>query len=779
MSADVFTLHSEVLPKDALVVGFRGHEALSEPYRFEIGFITHDPTFIEDDAVMGRATLRVDRGLAAPPYETHGILASIELLHAFGDKLLYRAVLVPQVWQLSLTNHSNVWTDRAIPDVIKDVLLWSGLGPSDFELRLEGSYPNRELVAQYKESNLQFIQRWMERLGLYYFFEQGDEREKLVILDGRSFASADAVPARYRPLSDDSALADEAFEWFHSKAKALPSSVELIDYDYLNPALELRSSLPSSKAGYGEINRFGEDFFATPSAGDKLAKLRVEALVARQKVVQAKGRVYHLRAGGAFVLDEHPRVELNDRPFLITAISHQGNQAAKLPSVMKALGLEGDELYTCKVTAIPGDVQYRTQVDRSAWPRVEGYECATVCGTTASPYAQLDGHGRYKVRIHFDESDLGDGKASAWVRMQQPYGGTKEGFHFPLLKGTEVALSFQGGDPDRPMIAGVVPNAVKPSVVTEKNHTQNVIHTVNDNLIKIEDLLGQQFVFIQCPISNTWIHMGVLNEGYNLVLNTEGHTHFAIGGDQVIDVALSLTETVHLDATLNYNENFIVNVLVDNNITIQGVMNVHVVGDVNYDFDAIWKSKVLGDTIIDVTGVMKVHVEGNVTEDYDADVAITVLGNEVVNITGNASETVVGNYDFTLDGTSTVVIQGASTTNYASTYKLSVAGATDESFWGVKVTCNGGLTSATFIGLKNSNMIGGEISTIVGAKIEALLALKASLHLGLNIEIDGAPKICIGVPRLDQFQMKMNTVMGPYVLAGAIMLATHGIAIHA
>jgi hypothetical protein len=41
--------------------------------------------------------------------------------------------------------------------------------------------------------------------------------------------------------------------------------------------------------------------------------------------------------------------------------------------------------------------------------------------------------------------------------------------HFPLRKGTEVLLAFIDGDPDRPVIAGTVPNPETPSVVTSKN----------------------------------------------------------------------------------------------------------------------------------------------------------------------------------------------------------------------------------------------------------------------------------------------------------------------
>ena len=79
-------------------------------------------------------------------------------------------------------------------------------------------------------------------------------------------------------------------------------------------------------------------------------------------------------------------------------------------------------------------------------------------GAAVSEYAQIDSHGRYRIKFLFDESDLSGGKASTWVRMLQPHGGGIEGFHFPLRAGVEVMCAFEGGDPDRPAI--VVPQPI-------------------------------------------------------------------------------------------------------------------------------------------------------------------------------------------------------------------------------------------------------------------------------------------------------------------------------
>ena len=74
------------------------------------------------------------------------------------------------------------------------------------------------------------------------------------------------------------------------------------------------------------------------------------------------------------------------------------------------------------------------------------------------------------------------------MRKAEPYIGKNDsGMEFPLLKDTEVVLSFVNGDPDRPIIIGAVPNANTPSVVTKSNQTRNRIKTTSEVLFEIED----------------------------------------------------------------------------------------------------------------------------------------------------------------------------------------------------------------------------------------------------------------------------------------------------
>ncbi|WP_322929435.1 DUF2345 domain-containing protein, partial [Providencia huashanensis] len=74
------------------------------------------------------------------------------------------------------------------------------------------------------------------------------------------------------------------------------------------------------------------------------------------------------------------------------------------------------------------------------------------------------------------------------------YAGDTYGMHFPLIQGTEVAIAFHEGDPDRPYIAHALHDSRHPDHVTDKNNTRNVIRTPANNKLRMEDKRGQEHI---------------------------------------------------------------------------------------------------------------------------------------------------------------------------------------------------------------------------------------------------------------------------------------------
>jgi type VI secretion system secreted protein VgrG len=633
---ELFTLTSEAVPKSTKVLAVHGTEAFSQPYSFELSL--HLPSEVELDlagAVGKRATITFHEADGTEESTVHGLFAAVELLEALPSDTLYRAVLVPKLWWLGQNRHSRVFVKEKLPAIIEKVLTKAGWSAEDYRLvlRARGSadaYPTLEHVCQYRESDLSFLSRWMEREGMYYYFEESAEKEKLVITDvAQAHKGLDGGRKRYFPRQGSDASPVEAFRTLRCTHHAQPVGVRCADYNYLHPDLPVNHE---EKTADGPLlSLFGENV-STPEEAKWLAQVRTQELKTAQVVYRGEGRVYGLRPGYRFTLKDHPRIA---EELLVTEVTHRGGQLEGAGELRESVEVEWegkeDGDYGVEVVAIPASVQYRAP-RVSPTPRITGLESAVVDGEVTDRYAQLDEHGQYLVRIKFDESEAGDGKASMRMRMLQPHGGDRQGMHFPLKKGTEVMVAFLGGDPDRPVIVGAVHNAHTPSMVTSLNPTQNVLLTAGQNRVVMEDLDAKQYFRVSSPTQHTFLHLGAPRVGppefpepegateHNLVLSTDGNGLIHTGTDRNITVDGNQTEKIKQDLTETYSGNHATHVLKKRHETVDD----HVTQTFNKGL------------------TLKVTAEGVVRE-----------------VTGGETETIKGGRSQKIEGASTEKITGA------------------------------------------------------------------------------------------------------------------------
>ena len=123
----------------------------------------------------------------------------------------------------------------------------------------------------------------------------------------------------------------------------------------------------------------------------------------------------------------------------------------------------------------------------TALPRILGLMHARVDGEQDGTPAPIDDQGRYRVLLPFDGVGELGGRATRWIRRAQVYAGPAYGMHFPLHIGTEVLLAHLGGDPDRPVIVGAVPNPATASPVIDANATQSIVRTKGNIVEEWED----------------------------------------------------------------------------------------------------------------------------------------------------------------------------------------------------------------------------------------------------------------------------------------------------
>ncbi len=727
---DLLSLSSSALPAHSRVLSLRATEALSRPYQIDVWIAPPSGSDADiSDAVGGAATVTLDPDDGDAPFLFCGEIASVRTVVHRADHVVHHVVLVPRLRLLSQSRHSRVFTKMSLPDVLKAVLQGAGIPGSAVELRLTGTYSPEEHVTQYDESDLDFLQRWMELEGMYYFFEHEDGGEKLVITDDRSSHSPlRSGPVRYVPSFGKGGGHGEALSRFSCEHQALPAGVKLSDYDYTKPTLDVSARADVSRTGFNEVVVHNARFF-DPSGAKRYAKIRAEEMLAQEVVFEASGAAFRLRAGALFELTDHPNPALEGK-YLVTEARHAENQGDFSPD-----SIPKEEVYRVSVRAIRSDVQFRPR-RTTAWPHVYGLEGGTIDGPAKSDYSQVDDMGRYAVKLTFDESDLKDGKASTWVRMAQPHGGSPEGFHFPLRKGTEVMFAFLGGDPDRPSIVGVAPNALTPSPVTRANHTTNVIQTGGRNRVEMEDQGSGQRVTSFTPTKNTYLRMGAPNDDVNANLSTEGNGKIEVGGGLCGDPSQLQVTTVgpkneHVDKSVTEKYQGPFKTTVTNAVhehywkkkteTVHGALTEGFhstrTTTVNKDVTETYNSQtshvtrgtreltVCDATTQTYTGPLTRNVTNPVTQTFGAQYLLDVTGDQT-----DKAASISRNIHLPIKQTVTVQAKNVCGSSYARFY----LGGVTEIFVGLKSELlNGGLKAETALGVKTAD---------TGLKVENKLA---------------------------------------------------------
>jgi type VI secretion system VgrG family protein len=522
------------------VVKMEGFEAISANFSFELVLVSDDASVDFDKMLSNPATftLYAAGGNMATPY--HGVLSEFEQLHQAGDLVFYRAVLAPRLQRLNLYRTSDVHlNDQTIPEILEAVIKDSGLTSADYEKKIKGSYRKRSFVCQYQETNLDFIMRWMEKEGMYFYFDHSGNAEKLVMVDDTALQPAGVLGVTYRPVENmASGAAKDSVQNFVCRQKPLPKQVILQGFDYEHAAVELKQTAPVSDSGAGDVMLYGENFLSEKE-GERYAKLRAQEILCGGKVFKGEATAVGLRSGYFMRMAAHYRPDFNGQ-YLVTQVEHYGSQAGVLLAGIETSygGKPGETDYHLKFEAIPSAVQFRPARSMIR-PHVAGTVSAIVdAGGGAGDYADMDEQGRYTVQLPFSRTGKAANKGSARIRMATPYSGSDHGMNFPLHKGAEVLLSFVDGDPDQPVIVNAVPNSENLSVVNSNNRTKDIIKSAGGGFMEFEDTKTRQHLHLYSPSMKTSVRMGAATDpqspynvathepweaGYGVLCETEGN----------------------------------------------------------------------------------------------------------------------------------------------------------------------------------------------------------------------------------------------------------------
>jgi type VI secretion system secreted protein VgrG len=529
-----------------LITGLSGHEATSSLFRYRLDLMSEDPGISGADLLRKPVAVAIDvagRGVRW----IHGQVARFAQLGRRDDLTFYEAEIVPAVWFLSLTRDCRIFQNMTAQEIVDRVLSDCGVTDYSFEWNSPSS-EKREYCVQYRETHLDFIQRLLEEEGVHYTFQHRQKSHRMVIGDAMAPVPdvAGEKKLRFATQADEG---EDIITDIRREDSVWVGKVTLNDYDYMQPTLNLVSSV--SGKGVGEIYDYPGKY-AAPGIGEHIARIRLEAEEAMRESVRGEGSCRALTPGSAFVLVDHYNSKVNrgyrlvETALTIRAGDYRSWDAAEYEC-------------HCSFVAIPESTPYRPPV-RTPRPVVQGSQTALVVGPSGEEI-YVDKYGRVKVQFYWDRDGKKNENSSCWVRVSSGWAGKKWGaIHIPRI-GQEVIVDFLEGDPDLPIITGRVWNDDQmPPYDLPANKTQSGIKSRSSpggstemfNEIRMEDAKGKELLYVHAQKDKQVIVENDRSEevGKDEKIAIGGNRAETVKGNEKIDIGGNRDETVSGSETI-------------------------------------------------------------------------------------------------------------------------------------------------------------------------------------------------------------------------------------
>ncbi len=499
------------LPAVFQVLRFHGEECISQSFDFSITLVC------EDSGLDLAAFLYQPCTLSIKTPDGYRSITGVVHEIAQGDSGLrlteYHITLRPRLALLRHRVNYRIFQQLSVQKIVEQLLQEAQFTSLDYHWRLHEKHPLRDYCVQYAESDYDFIHRILSEEGIHYHYEVQNGHSVLVLGDG-NFAFPAGVSMEHRPasgLNADKPALRECQTFWHTVAGKVTGR----DFTFTRPLTPLQAEITPPPAAKNEqthntqspklatqplaVERLEDYRWPMPSDNDAdtLRLSRLAQARHSQAAVIMNGVTDHggLMAGKFATFNDLPRREFEPL-WLVQSVRHEGEQ----PQVLEETS-GGQASYRNQFTAMP----WQRLFVPPCWPKrptLSGYQTAIVTGPKGEEI-YTDDQGRIKVQFHWDRTGQGDEKTSCWLRLAQSWAGDRYGSHWIPRVGQEVVVSFEHGNPDRPLVLGCVYNGANHlpyELPTHKSRT--VFKTLSTpggggfNELRFEDKKGHEQIYL-------------------------------------------------------------------------------------------------------------------------------------------------------------------------------------------------------------------------------------------------------------------------------------------
>ncbi|HRH44184.1 MAG TPA: type VI secretion system tip protein TssI/VgrG [Pyrinomonadaceae bacterium] len=576
------------LGKDFLLLNkFSANESLSQLFSMELELLHeeddkgYETTIIKAEDILGKTvSIGVKQRDEGARYFT-GIVSRFSQGNRNDRFSYYYATVVPHVWILTQNVQSRIFQHQSVPDILRKVF-------AGFEVsyEIQGDFKPRNYCVQYRESDFDFASRLMEEEGIYYYFDHNGMMDRLILANTpqshRDCPNKSELPYVVEKGSEE--IWASAVRTWRTEFNLQSGKVTRWDYHFQIPTQKLDGEQPSQftigdnqkMEIYDYPGGYARKYDGIDKTGGKqqnslnnvyqdkqnTVKIQMQALDAQVKVSKGYSDCCSLTAGHKFKLNNHPSKALNTQ-YVIVSAQHEAEQTPDYIS-----GTESPIPYEVTFESIPhgAGVPVFRPLMKTPRPLVYGTQTAVVVGP-AGEEIFTDIYGRVKVNFHWDRDGKNNTDSSCWLRVAQSWAGNGWGAMFIPRIGMEVIVSFEDGDPDKPIIVGCVYNSdAMPPYKLPEEKTKMTIKSDSTkggngfNELRFEDKKGSEQIFVHgekdIDVRNKndrrdWVG----NDQHQIVINNKMEK---VGGDkntQVLgDLNQKVTGTVSVKADQDIQE---------------------------------------------------------------------------------------------------------------------------------------------------------------------------------------------------------------------------------
>jgi type VI secretion system secreted protein VgrG len=665
-----------------------GSEALSTLYALDIDLVS-DSKGVEPKALLGKtATVEVETDGGGKRF-IDGIVTRFGMQGQDHSKFRYKLLLRPWFWLATRKTNFKIYQFKTVPDILDEVL-----GPYGypFEKKLTRAYRAWDYCVQYHESDHNFLSRLCELEGIYYYFTHSSGQHTLVFADdvtgSHSPLPGGATIPFYPPEKAAVAEKESIYSWELGE-DIQPGRHYNDDYDFKKPKADLSNmrQMPPGHAHDKYENYEWPGGYTEFGDGETYARVRLEEQLSPRSRVLGVSNHRCLAPGYTTTLTNYPREDQNQQ-YLIVSVHYHFQEN---PEVSEG-GAGRPPVQRLTLQAQPTSVVFRPP-RVTPKPRTQGPQTAVVVGP-AGEEIWVDKYGRVKVQFHWDRLGAMDENSSCWVRVSSSWAGSNFGGIFIPRIGMEVIIDHLNGDPDYPILTGVVYNAANmPPWDLPANATQSGWLTRSSkggapgagmksgagdaNAIRFEDKAGAE---------QLWLHAQK-----DQLTEVEHDEDKWVGNDRRKTVDRDETNVIHRDRTETVDR--------DETITVHNNRTERV--DHNE----------------------KISIGDNRTEDVGINESISIGNNRTKTIGRNEKDKIGNNWSINVGMFKTETIGMASMQNIGLARMDNI---------GVAYSLNVGVTMSTKVGKDQSTTVGNDREDKVDNNDSLTVGKNRSANIGEN-----------------------------------------------